>query len=396
MKIKFGTQIMFMAVFGWILKEGWQNVDQWYEDDQIEEATSARSSNVYTALRGVIFVILAQSILNPYIDKIFSPRKRTWRFIAKSCSLYLYFLVFVYYQNTQDARKFFGFIHPKLGKPVPESYHTYDDDCSVNSKTILDNMDHYFLIHFINWFMAAIILRDAPMLHFWSILDEVLELSAQHVLPHFRECWWDHIFHDVLLTNTPGIILGLKFCEWIKLEKYDWLGRKGKDKIIDWGIWHCHRRFGGFCYGIFIISVNFLTGFFMINALWIPPTNPLVVFRLLIWFLLGNITFKEAWHDINTWNTVERKDNPVEARYRWLTFGVIVMETAISFKFIREAGNLVENPVHPPLLCLFWAITFIVCIAFYLRLRFKPDRTRLYITEEPKKRRTRRSVRKSD
>lgn len=157
------------------------------------------------------------------------------------CSLYLYFLVFVYYQNTMDARRLFKYIEPNLGKPVPESYHTYDDDCSLNSKTILDNMDHYFLIHFINWFLAAMILRDAPLLHLWSVLDEVLELSAQHVLPHFRECWWDHIFHDVLLTNTPGIILGLKFIEYIGLEKYDWMGRKGKAKIADWGIWSCHK-----------------------------------------------------------------------------------------------------------------------------------------------------------
>ena len=250
------------------------------------------------------------------------------------CSLYLYFLVFVFYQNTQDARKLFGYIHPKLGKPVPESFHTYDDDCQLNHLNILDNMDHYFLVHFINWFMAAMILRDAPLLHLWSVIDEILELSAQHVLPHFWECWWDHIFHDVLLTNTPGIILGLKFCDWIGLEKYDWLGRDGAKSWREWKIWTCHWRYGGFCYGMFLISINFLTGFFMINALWIPPSNPLSIVRLLIWFLLGNIAFKEGWNDMRTWNTYERQFNPVEARYRWLAFGVLTMEAAIPFKFV--------------------------------------------------------------
>jgi len=141
-------------------------------------AWSARAANVIKGVRGVVLVILAQAILNPYIDKIFVPYRRTWRFIAMGCSVYLYLLVFVFYQNTQDARKLFGYIHPQLGQPVPESFHTYDDDCDINYTNILDNMDHYFLIHFINWFLAAMILRDAPLLHLWSVIDEVLELSA--------------------------------------------------------------------------------------------------------------------------------------------------------------------------------------------------------------------------
>lgn len=85
---------------------------------------------------------------------------------------------------------------------------------------------------------------------------------------------------------------------------------------------------------MFLISVNFLTGFFMINALWIPPSNPLSIVRLIIWFLLGNIAFKEGWNDMKTWNTYERQFNPVEARYRWLAFGVLTMEAAIPFKFV--------------------------------------------------------------
>lgn len=244
-------------------------------------------------------------------------------------------------------------------------------------------MDHYFLVHFINWFMAAIILRDAPLLHMWSVIDEILELSAQHVLPHFRECWWDHIFHDVLLTNTPGIILGLKFCDWIGLEKYDWLGREGAASWWEWKIWTCHRRYGGFCYGMFLISINFLTGFFMINALWIPPSNPLSIVRLIIWFLLGNIAFKEGWNDMKTWNTYERQFNPVEARYRWLAFGVLTMEAAIPFKFVWDAGNLIKDPKHPPLMVFAYALLIFVMFGFYIRLRSAPWRTKRFKPNPP-------------
>ena len=178
---------------------------------------------------------------------------------------------------------------------MPESYHTYDDDCRINYETILDNMDHYFLIHFTNWFCAALIFRDSICLHTWHIVDELLELSFQHILPHFRECWWDHIFHDILLMNIPGVVIGMWFVRWMEWEEYDWLGRKGTNGILQWKFWHCHRRFGGAIYGVLLCCTNFLTGFFVINAMWIPPTNVLTVLRLAVWFTLGNMAFAEGY-----------------------------------------------------------------------------------------------------
>jgi hypothetical protein len=35
-------------------------------------------------------------------------------------------------------------------------------------------LDHYFVAHWINWFLAAIIVRDYYILHFWSIFDEII------------------------------------------------------------------------------------------------------------------------------------------------------------------------------------------------------------------------------
>lgn len=138
--------------------------------------------------------------------------------MAQACSIYLFALVYIYYQNGTDARALFKHLDPSLGKQISDMEHTYDDDCTVNFENIIGNMDHYFLIHFINWFLASVILRDAPILHMWSILDEILELSFQWLLPHFRECWWDHVFHDVIVMNTSGIFLGLKFVQWMGWE----------------------------------------------------------------------------------------------------------------------------------------------------------------------------------
>jgi len=159
-------------------------------------------------------------------------------------------------------------------------------------------MDHYFLVHWCNWFLASLVLRDAFVCHMWSILDEFLELSWQHILPHFRECWWDHILMDIILSNTPAIFLGLAFGRWLGIKQYDWLGRYGKKSIWDWEIWKCHRRFGCFCYGQLLLGMHFLTGFLVMNAFLIPPKNWFPIGRLLLWFGFGNIAFREGYEDV--------------------------------------------------------------------------------------------------
>lgn len=124
-----------------------------------------------------------------------------------------------------------------LGVPVGEQMHTYDTNCEFELKNIYDNMDHYFLSHCVNWTMAALILRDAFILNLWQVWDEVIELSWEHILPHFRECWWDHLILDMLIGNTIFIIIGLYIIKIFKIDYYDWLGRYKKKSIKDWEIW---------------------------------------------------------------------------------------------------------------------------------------------------------------
>lgn len=85
-------------------------------------------------------------------------------------------LVFIVYQTPKDAREMMSHLYPELGKPVPHSMHTYDDNCEFELINLWDNLDHYFAIHVINWFFAALIVRDAYILNFWSILDELIGL----------------------------------------------------------------------------------------------------------------------------------------------------------------------------------------------------------------------------
>jgi len=56
---------------------------------------------------------------------------------------------------------------------------------------------------------------------------EVIEMSLEHKLPHFIECWWDHLFTDILLSNTPALLLGFWVLDKLKWRRFDWLGRWG-------------------------------------------------------------------------------------------------------------------------------------------------------------------------
>jgi len=144
-------------------------------------------------------------------------------------------------------------------------------------------------------------------------------------------------------------------------------------------ITHSHRRFGTFCYAQFLLGMHFLTGFFIMNAFLIPPKHFFPISRLLLWFAFGNIGFKEGYEDVSTWNTVQRKNNPVEGRHRWLVVSILCTEALIAYKYRYGTGNLVFAPT-PAYIWVPWAIVFGVCFSFWVYLRFfKVGRTKKFI-----------------
>ncbi len=97
-----------------------------------------------------------------------------WRAVTRYTLLYLAVLIFILYQTASDARGLFKYLYPDLGVPVQVGMHTYDDNCDFEWKNIYDNLDHYYLMHLIGWFVVTLMIRDPIILHFWSLLDEVL------------------------------------------------------------------------------------------------------------------------------------------------------------------------------------------------------------------------------
>jgi Phosphatidyl serine synthase len=120
--------------------------------------------------------------------------------------------------------------------------------------------------------------------------------------------------------------------------------------------------------------------FFVMNAFLIMPKHFFPIGRLLLWFAFGNIGFREAWEDVKTWNTVERKHNPVEGRHRWLAAGIIITEALLSWKYRYGTGNLILDAYTPVYIWLPWVLVIVSSFFFWVYLRFfKENRTKKYI-----------------
>lgn len=108
-----------------------------------------------------------------------------------------------------------------------------------------------------------------------------------------------------------------------------------------------------------IVSVNFLDGFFLMNQLWVPPKTWMVVYRLLIWFSMGHIAFRELH------NALHDEREPFQARF--LTYFTIVVESWVSIKFLKDCGNLQEEST-PWYITAPWLAAGAVGLVHYWRL----------------------------
>ena len=267
-------------------------------------------TDVKSGIGSICIFMLFYAMLTPSTP-LKSPNEGFWRVITMVVVIYVCFIVFLLNLTAKDARFFMTYWDAKLNVQLEEGFENYDVDCDFSIDRLFANMDHYFLVHIINWYLAALVLRDSILLHIWSILDEILEVSAGHYMPHFRECWWDSWICDVFMTNTPAIIMGILTLRLFGWEKYDFFGRHNANSWREWKIWGCHRHFEFIIMILVFVSVNFLMGFFIMNALWINPKNSLNKIRLLVWFGMAMLGFREAWDDVKTWNTPLRANVPV-------------------------------------------------------------------------------------
>jgi phosphatidylserine synthase 2 len=122
------------------------------------------------------------------------------------------------------------FVDPTLGVPLAE--REYGTDCrlwirgeGLNTKVLKDTLiDEFVIAHTVGWWAKALIMRNYWLLWTCSIGFELMELTFQHWLPNFNECWWDSWLLDVLICNLGGLLAGMATVNYFGSKKYNWQG----------------------------------------------------------------------------------------------------------------------------------------------------------------------------
>lgn len=202
-------------------------------------------------------------------------------------------------------------MYPELGVELAERH--YGEDCAlllpgwrINWGAIKATVfDEFTVAHTLGWWAKALVLRDQALLWFISIAFELMEVTFQHWLPNFNECWWDSWVLDVAVCNAIGITTGMWTVRYFRSKEYNWRGisqqrglaakaRRGLLQFTPhswddfrWRAFSSPKR----CLQCLVPVVIFLffevNHFFLKYELWVPPTNPLNTIRLLILLLMA-------------------------------------------------------------------------------------------------------------
>lgn len=120
-----------------------------------------------------------------------------------------------------DALLCMQLLYPDLGVEMPE--RAYGADCrlvipgaGINWDVIKGTLfDEFVIAHTLGWWGKALIIRNYPLLWILSIGFELMELTFQHMLPNFNECWWDSWILDVAVCNFIGLLSGMWTVRWV-------------------------------------------------------------------------------------------------------------------------------------------------------------------------------------
>ncbi|XP_057841331.1 CDP-diacylglycerol--serine O-phosphatidyltransferase 1 isoform X4 [Cryptomeria japonica] len=287
----------------------------------LDPAKTVDTDRVTSVKRGVwamVAVFLGYCLLQAPSTILIRPHPAIWRLVHGIAVIYLVSLTFLLFQNRDDARQFMKFVHPDLGVELPE--RSYGTDCRIytpeNPKRRFNNVyetlfDEFVIAHVLGWWGKAIMFRNQPLLWLLSIGFEMMEVTFNHMLPNFNECWWDSIILDIFICNWFGIWAGMKTVRYFDGKTYEWVGISRQRSIMgkvkrtlgqftpanwdkdEWqplsGPWRFFQVFGLI---IVFLTVE-LNAFFLKFCLWIPPRNPLNAYRLIIWWLIAVPTIRE-------------------------------------------------------------------------------------------------------
>lgn len=308
----------------------------------------------------------------------YRPHPAFWRVVKGGAVVYLVFMVWLLFQNAHDARQIWTYVDPKLGVPLPE--RDYAADCRIytpeSKVSKFENVrntvyDEFMLAHVVGWFAKSFLFRDIYICWTWSILFEFCELSLAHLLPNFRECWWDQVILDVLLCNAVGIFLGHLVMYYFEMRTFNWAGISENSAAptaaarafwpynwtrFKWKILASPQRFFSIVFLIFLAAVIELNCFFLKYVLWHPASHMLVFWRLVIMWLFCLPALREYYQWVA--DPKCHKLGPMA----WITIAILGVEILVWVKFSKEM--LAAASPTPWIVIWAWSLAAVGIVVF--------------------------------
>ena len=348
-------------------------------------AANSIETNIKFGLGAVAWAFVTFGMIHLPDGQMVRPHPAIWRAFLAIGILYMCFCVFLIFQDVPTIRMICGFIDPKLRTDLPE--RSYADDCRLSTpedphKWFHTIFDEFLLAHSLGYLAKMLVIRDWRIVTLISLSFEVVEVSLQHILPNFAECWWDHLIIDVLICNAGGTALGYLILKLIGAKRYRWAkvtdipSVTGKLKRVisqfyprrvDPYEWQMFSRPGRLLQVLVILAIVLtqeVNSFTMKNILHIPSTHPIVVGRLVVWGMIAI----PAVRDVYVFTTEPTADRLGTAA--WLAGFTLVFETAFIKKMVNEGGHFQQPmPGHVGLPLCAALFLFVLWFALYYGVR---------------------------
>jgi phosphatidylserine synthase 2 len=313
------------------------------------------------------------------------PHPIVWRAVMALMVIYFLTVVFFLFQDYKTTRKIIGMYDPK--SLIEEPDRSWAEDCRMSTpekpyllfETIFDE---FLLAHLLGYMGKMIVLRDWKMVMFISFGFEVVEFSLQHVLPNFAECWWDHVIADIIVCNAGGAFLGWLILKAVGAKPYEFVALSdirtlpGKAKRValqlvprsldrfQWEFFDNFQRFAQVMGLLFVMLLGEINSF-TTKLMWnLPPTNHLVLFRLVTYGASAIPGIREYYE----WTSSGSKEPTRIGPMAWLIIVTFCLETVWSLKMAYESDHRyfkVQTPAHIALPWIAVVILFVFWVAAF-------------------------------
>lgn len=340
-----------------------------------------------------VFFFLIISVLAFPNGPFTRPHPVIWRIVFGLSVIYLLAMLFLLFQDYQTVRKLILWFDPGLANFHINMDKEYAVNCSdITFERVWSHVDVFAVGHYLGWMFKAILIRHMGILWAISFMWEITEIAFAHLLPNFKECWWDALILDVLVCNGLGIWCGLKICQILEMREYKWVGIRdihsttGKIKramlqftpesftSVRWLDPKCsYMRIVALCQLVIFWQTSELNTFFLKHIFEMPPSHPFVTGRLV---LIGVIVAPSVrqYYSYITDTTCKRVGTQC-----WVYGCIMVAEALLCIKHGRELFERTQaiNIIVWLLIQLCVTIVFIVgCVLYNRYFRTEDDTSR--------------------